>query len=110
MGDVRELVGIVAVRALKEQHVNYFFSARVDVQNLASEVGNRTCLLLQNRHGHPERIVAISLLGLLNKEGFLLVQLGKRDNDDKLVPAFGFPGCKQRDGEQPLDTLQRYLD
>jgi len=79
------------------------------IPRLREEVSKGISCVMVNAEGQVERVVCVIALWLENEDGQVMVELGKKQDQEPIKAVGKLPGRKQEGGEQPEATLARLL-
>lgn len=105
--EIRVLIGMASLEAYTKARSGMFLTGPVSTK-LQDEIRSGQSTLILNGEGDMERIVAVSILRLMDMQGRILVQLGCWTNG-AAVASCRLPGIKQEDSELPGDAVSRLI-
>jgi len=109
--EVHIIVGVASINQAIQKHATWLRDNRSVFLQLEQEISEgRSMVLLDHKTGNLQRQVALALLRIENEEQ-VLVQVASYDRErEDWVPSCKVPGTKQKFGEVPNQTIQRFVE
>lgn len=117
---LRKIIGGLAMEVLQSKKAWEVWGGLVDRKNgifanqalrkLAQEVSADVSVIVEDGHGHIERVVAVTSLRLARCDGCLFVCLGSVGQQGAISVDGKFPGCKHAPGRCHQHAIRKVLD
>jgi len=104
--DAQVIIGLEATKAYRWKKG----AAPDGCMRLEQEIKSGKSLVILTGAGEIQRVVSVVALRVRRQDGNIFVQLAKWEQSSGVCPHVQLPGGKQERGEQPFDSVQRFLD